>query len=151
MTKTDEEYEAEYAKDREMERRDRDSRIAANESLKLANESATKANEELLVFNREAREQRVREVARLTLNTKLEIERQITDLQAWMAAYEAQLPIVKETQTMLGQWGTMDPNVAFKRVTALSQTREWLAREEAHAKVYKERIAVLQSKLGSLY
>ena len=150
MTKTDEEYEAEYAKDREQERRDRDSRIAANESLKLANESAAKANEELLVFNREGSEQRVRELARLVLSTKLEIGRQITELQAWLAAYEAQLPIVKDTQVMLANWGTMDPNVAFKRVMALSQLKEWLAREEAHAKVYKERIATLTSKLESL-
>jgi len=129
MTKTDEEYAAEYEAQRALERRDTEARIAANESLAAM---------------------RNIEIPRLLLNTRTELERQIADVQALFAAYEAQLPIVKENQVMLANWGTMDPNVAFKRVMALSQVREWLAREEAHAKVYKDRLAVLNSRLESI-
>lgn len=129
MTKTDADYEAEYEAQRVLNARDTESRIAANESLvQMRND----------------------EVGRLRLATRTEIERQLMDCQAWIDGYEAQLPVVKDTQNMLANWGTMDPNAALKRVMALSQIKEWLAREGAHAEVYKKRIAVLLSRLETI-
>lgn len=147
MTKTDEDYEAEYQKERELRQKDVEGRIAANAAIEDANRLSAKANEELILFNRETQGQRVIAANHLALQIKTEIERQVMECESWLAAYEAQKPIVQQTKVTLINFMTNDPNAQIKRLLALSNIEEWFAREDAHAKVYKDRLAVLKSRL----
>jgi D-aminopeptidase len=143
MTKTDAEYDAEYEQDRLLRVKEAEGRIAANEAIKLANESVTAINNAKLAGIES-------ELARVALHTKVEVERQIAECQSWLAGFEAQRPVVDKTKMQLLVFQTNDVNAQIKRLLALSHIEEWVAREEAHAKVYKDRLAVLTSRLETL-
>jgi hypothetical protein len=150
MTKTDEDYEAEYEQDRALRVKDTEARIAANEAIKAGNDAFRVANESITAINNAKFAGNESELARVAMHTKVEIERQATDCQAWLVAYEAQLPIIQQTKVTLINFMTNSPEAQLKRLLALSNIEEWTAREGAHAKVYKDRLAVLTSRLETL-
>jgi hypothetical protein len=129
MTKTDENYEAEYEQDRVLRVKDTEARIAANEAIAAANIANTKLQ---------------------AVYAKTEIERQIAELKAWVVGYDAQRQITEMTKVTLLNFSTGDSNTQLRRLLALAATEEWFARNREQAKVYNDRLAVLMSRLGNL-
>jgi hypothetical protein len=150
MTKTDADYEAEYKQDRVLRVKDTEARIAANEAIKAGNDAFRVANESITAINNAKLAGNESELARVVLHTKVEIERQAGECRSWLVGYEAQLPVIQQTKVTLINFMTNNPEAQLKRLLALSNIEEWVAREGARAKVYTDQLAVLNSRLETL-
>jgi hypothetical protein len=110
-----------------------------------------------LDFIKQTMEMQKQERARLNRQTelhaewsRLEMERQVTELQREVAAYEVQLPVVLQNKAILQSWNSNDPKVNFDRAMALMRIEEWLVINASNSKVNNARILELQKKLESL-